>query len=130
MSDGTGRGHVELAAGRWAELTLIEQMAHIGSEVERTIRAHESGRANRFDQALERALQLFDLTAADSRWRGARCREILRAREEFCRLFFDEDVPPGSASGLRDYFLHFAVAARRSESPNSGSRSRLPCKGN
>ena len=115
MSEGSGRVHVQLADGRWARLTLLEQMAHIGSEVERAIRAHESGRSQRFDQALNRALELFDLTAADARWRGPRCREILRAREEFCRLFFDEEVPPGSASGLRSYFLHFAVAARRSE---------------
>jgi hypothetical protein len=115
MSDGPERVHVELADGGWARLALLEQMAHIGSEVERAIRAHESGRSQRFDQALNRALELFDLTAADSRWSGPRCREILRAREEFCRLFFDEEVPPGAASGLRRYFLHFAVAARRSE---------------
>jgi hypothetical protein len=65
----------------------------------------------RFDQALVRALELFDLTASDPRWRGARRREICRAREEFCRLFFDESVDPGSAAGLERYFLHFAVAA-------------------
>ena len=106
-------GHVEAAAGRWATLTLVEQMAHIGSEVERAIRAHEAGRAQRFDHALARALDLFDLTATDARWSGHRRREILRAREEFCRLFVDPDVPPASADGLRRYCLHFATAARR-----------------
>jgi hypothetical protein len=100
-------------AQRWHALTLMEQLAHVGSEVERAIRAHESGNRARFDGALERALELFDLTAADDRWRGARRREILRAREEFCRLFFDDDVSPDSARGLRRYFLGFAVAARR-----------------
>jgi hypothetical protein len=36
----------------------------------------------------------------------------LRAREQFCRVFFD--VPePGLADYLRKYFLQFAVAARR-----------------
>jgi hypothetical protein len=53
------------------------------------------------------------LTAADNRWRGARRREILRARSEFCRLFFDDSVSPDSAAGLSRYFLHFAIAARR-----------------
>jgi hypothetical protein len=104
--------HAE-TAHRWSRLTLMEQLAHVGSEVERAIRAHEAARQSRFDSALARALELFDLTASDDRWRGARRREILRAREEFCRLFFDETVSPTSADGLRRYFLAFAVAARR-----------------
>ncbi len=99
--------------GRWGTLTLLEQMAHVGSEVERAIRAHENGRKERWDKAFGRALELFDLTAADHRWRGPRRREILRAREEFCRLFFDDAPSFGSTKGLRDYFLRFAVAARR-----------------
>lgn len=98
---------------RWADLSLSEQLANVGSEVERSIRARQAGRADRFDHALTRALALFDLTAADDRWRGHRRREILRAREEFCRLFFDDDAPAGSADGLRRYFLAFAAAARR-----------------
>lgn len=104
--------HSTLAAGRWETMTIVEQLAHVGSEVERAIRAHEAGRAERFDRALERALELFDLTARDNRWRGRRRREILRAREEFCRLFFG-DPPAGSARGLQDYFLYFAVLARQ-----------------
>ena len=70
------------------------------------------GREDRFESALERALELFDLTADDPRWRGHRCQEIMRAREEFCRLFFDPDVPPDSARGLSRYFFGFAWAAR------------------
>lgn len=105
--------HRDAAAGRWQALSLMEQMAHVGSEVERAIRAHEAGKVGRFDSALTRALELFDLTAVDQRWHGPRRREILRAREEFCRLFFDETVRPESASGLQRYFLAFATAARR-----------------
>ena len=104
--------HRHAAAEGWARLELVEQLGNVGSEVERAIRAHEAGRANRFESALARALELFDLTAADPRWRGHRCQEILRAREEFCRLFFDPDVPPDSARGLSRYFLGFAWAAR------------------
>ena len=104
--------HDELAAGRWNTLTLAEQLAHVGSEVERAIRARETG-SGRFDRALDRALELFDLTVRDDRWRGHRRREIIRTREEFCRLFFDDDCPRDSARGLRNYFLHFGVLARR-----------------
>ena len=114
MTDRRAAVHTQAAAGRWAGLTLVEQMANVGSEVERAIRARERGREARFERALDRALELFDLTAADPRWRGPRRREILRAREEFCRLFFADDVLPHLRAGLRKYFLQFAVAARLS----------------
>lgn len=108
--------HAELAAGRWAVLSLAEQLANIGSEVDRAIAAWGTQRWERFDRALARALELFDLTARDTRWRGHRRREILRAREEFCRLFFDDKTGPEAAHTLRQYFLHFAVLARHRSS--------------
>src|SRR2546427_3912390 len=108
--------HVGLAAGRWAALSLPEQLANVGSEVDRAITAWEARRTDRFDKALTRALELFDLTAGDDRWRGHRRREILRAREEFCRLFFDTEWLPPAARTLRAYFLQFAVLARRGRS--------------
>jgi len=104
--------HAEAAAGAWDRLSLVEQLAHVGSEVERAIRSHDAGRRARWEAALDRALELFDLTARDPRWRGHRRQEVLRAREEFCRLFFGGSPPSGSAAGLRRYFLHFAIAAR------------------
>ncbi|HEV8381757.1 MAG TPA: hypothetical protein VGQ29_09230 [Gemmatimonadales bacterium] len=105
--------HADLAAGRWAALSLAEQLANVGSEVDRAITAWAAQRSDRFDRALARALELFDLTARDDRWGGHRRREILRAREEFCRLFFDDDVPSGAARTLREYFLQFALLARQ-----------------
>ncbi len=107
-------GHAGLAGGRWKSLTLIEQLANVGSEVDRAIRAHEAGRADRRDAALDRALELFDLTATDDRWRGARRREVLRAREEFCALFWGADGKrQQEIASLSKYFLYFALAARR-----------------
>jgi hypothetical protein len=107
--------HERLAGGRWMELTLMEQLANVGSEVDRAIRAAASGRVERRDRAIERALELFDLTAADDRWRGPPRREVLRAREEFCTLLLGSDAIPAadSAASLSRYFLYFAVAARR-----------------
>ncbi len=118
--------HTDLAAGRWNTLTLAEQLAHVGSEVDRTIRAWEAKRSDRFDKALARALELLDLTARDARWRGHRRREILRVREEFCRLFFDEEVSSGSTLGLARYFLHFAVLARRRGSGEASTAAPQP----
>ena len=79
--------HAELGSGRWRQMTLAQQLANVGSEVDRAIRAWEGGQSGRFEGALDRALELFDLTAADDRWRGPRRREILRARRERPRTF-------------------------------------------
>ncbi len=99
--------HKNAAGGGWARLELVEQLRNVGSEVERAIRAHDAGRADRFESAFERALELFDMTAADPRWLGHRCQEVLRAREEFCRLHSSTPTQssPDSAAGLRRYFL-------------------------
>jgi hypothetical protein len=93
-------------------MPIAEQLAHVGSEVERTLRAHDARNTPRRDHALDRALELFDLTATDARWRGPRRREVLRAREEFCACVLS-DRPAAAAAGLRRYFLAFAVLARR-----------------
>ena len=73
--------HQSLASGRWFTFSLVEQLANIGSEVHRVIRAGND--KSRFDNAVARALELFDLTLSDSRWRG-RCKDVARIRECFC----------------------------------------------
>ena len=105
--------HPGLTDGRWHSMPLAAQLANIGSEVERAIRAHEQSKTTRWTGAFARALELFDLTAADDRWRGHRRREILRARELFCGLFYAGPSADGDAEFLSQYFLEFAVAARR-----------------
>lgn len=105
--------HPELASGRWHTMRLVEQLANVGSEVERAIRADEQANAARWTGAFARALELFDLSASDPRWRGHRRREILRARELFCGLFFSDGPARTDAPFLRTYFLQFAVAARK-----------------
>jgi len=95
--------HQDLAAGRWNELTLMEQLANIGSEVGRAARARSAGNEKRLERALDRALELFDLTIADERWRG-RLREAVH-------VVADEVV--SSPESLDAWFLPFAMAARR-----------------
>lgn len=104
--------HQHLAAGRWHTLSLAEQLGNVGSEVDRAVRASSANEDDRFEHAFDRALELFDLTLADPRWRGHRRREIARAREEFCRVFYGDGVAPSSVRRLQDYFLYFALVAR------------------
>lgn len=103
--------HKELAAGRWFELSLAEQMGNIGSEVSRA--AHWQGKDEKiFLGAVHRALDLFDLTMADSRWQG-RLREIARAREVFCDAVYGGKEYGTTFRNLQPYFDVFALSARQ-----------------
>jgi hypothetical protein len=108
-----GAFHREAAAGAWYELSLMEQMGNIGTEVGRAASAKEGGNDERAWNALVRALELFDLTIADERWRGPKVREICRAREVFCDFVAGGNQYKSTAESLDRYFLPFAVAARR-----------------
>jgi len=103
--------HRELAAGRWRTLTFVEQMANVGSEIERSIRWTVRGRSDFGTRAFERALELLDLTVADPRNRG-RLRELLRVREALADYFvFDNSYHSSDETWLR-YFRFFLLAAR------------------
>jgi len=101
--------HQSLAAGRWFELSLAEQLGNIGSEVSRAIRAR--GDEKRFEGAVTRALELFHLTISDPRWRK-RLKELTRARELFCDAVCGGTEYGTSLEDLDKYFFYFALAAR------------------
>jgi len=102
--------HRDLAAGRWGQFSLAEQLANVGSEVGRMLRWR--GRDERLmTGAFERALELLDLTLADRRWRD-RLREIARARELLCDAAAGGREYGTTLDELDRYFLAFAVAAR------------------
>jgi hypothetical protein len=106
--------HRDLAAGRWWELSLTEQLGNIGSEISRTIR-WQSRNPDVAREALYRALELFDLTLADRRHHQspARLREIARAREVVADFFAGSNQYGATARSLQKYFDAYALAARR-----------------
>lgn len=106
--------HKTLAEGRWFTFSLCEQMGNIGSEVGRALNWHKNGEKERQDKAIDRALELFDLTLQDPRWKKTPCRlkEISRAREIFGDFFFDNEYQ-STPENLEKYFYWFAVAARK-----------------
>ncbi len=103
--------HKELATGRWYTLSLAEQLGNIGSEVFRASRQKDKDE-KMFQQAVERALELFDLTLSDPRWKGRRL-EVARAREVFCDAVYGGALYKSSLNDLVRYFDNFAFAARR-----------------
>jgi hypothetical protein len=101
--------HLESARITWAKFSLVEQMANIGSEVSRVLRAR--GNQARYWGAVSRALDLFYLTVDDPRWRG-RLKEILRVRELFASAVLGSDEYKTSLEDLDRYFDYFARMAR------------------
>lgn len=106
--------HKELAAGRWGKLRFLEQMAHIGSEVERALNWKAKNNLTRAAKAFERALELLDMTL-DCPHNRLRFKEIARVREIWVDFFWGENQFVSSESSLRKYFLQFARAARKNQ---------------
>ena len=104
--------HTELAAGRWATFPLALQLAHIGSEVSRACKAKEMGNTTRIDSAVERMLELIDLTIADPKNRH-RLRELCRMREVLCDFLVGDNLYHSTGPSFDRYFLQFAAAAKR-----------------
>jgi len=109
--------HPSIAAGRWRTFSLAEQLGHVGSEVGRALRAKALGNVSRMKAALERTLELVDLTIADPKHQG-RLKEVCRAREVVCDFFLGDNTYHSTAASLDRYFLQFAtLAAARRSSP-------------
>ena len=102
--------HQHLAAGRWHTLSLVEQLANVGSDVARAARWYGKDQS-RCEQAFERALELLDLTITDNRWNGRR-KELTRARELLCDAMLGGTTYGSDLASLDRYFFHFAMAAR------------------
>jgi len=98
--------HPTLAAGRWKTLTFCEQMGNIGSEISRAAKAPTRERCER---AVDRALELLDLTIANER--GLRQRELLRVRELIADVFFGGMEYGETFESLLPFFDAFAIVA-------------------
>lgn len=102
--------HASLTDGRWHKLSFVEQMGNIGSEVSRALNWKNKDE-NAYKNALWRALELIDLTIADSRWH-MRLKEITRVREFLIDAMDGGKTYQTTFEDIDRYFLQFAVAAR------------------
>lgn len=104
--------HKDLAAGRWSQLSFSEQMANIGSEVERALNWQAKHNIAYSQQAFERSLELIDLTL-DNLKNFARLKEVARLREGIADYFFGTNQFKFTDESLRKYFFNFIFAARK-----------------
>lgn len=104
--------HKTLINGKWFQMTLNEQMANIGSEVERALKWREKGYREHGRSAFDRALELLDLTLSDKRYKFARIKEIARVRELLCE-YLEGDFDIADDGFWKRYFNPFYYAARK-----------------
>jgi hypothetical protein len=102
--------HKDLASGRWFKLSLVEQLANVGSDVERTIQWRKKDNLAYSEQAFDRVLELIDLTIADKKNRR-RLKEIVRARELLVDYFMYKNEYSSTDEMWQKYFFDFAYAA-------------------
>lgn len=104
-------------AKRWRQFDLIDQLANIGSELNRVIiwQGRDEKKAQEFAYA---TLDLFDLTIADPRWRY-RLKEILRSRYLFCDLLWGKNEFKTSLADLEKDFFRYAYYSRNRRSTNN-----------
>ena len=103
--------HKELAQGRWFKLSFFEQMANIGSEVERAMRWRNKANQKYSQPAFERALELLDLTISDSK-NLKRLKELTRTREALADYFAFNNDYHSTDKSWSNYFYPFNYASR------------------
>ncbi|OGI31904.1 MAG: hypothetical protein A2271_04240 [Candidatus Moranbacteria bacterium RIFOXYA12_FULL_35_19] len=103
--------HTNLTDEHWQEFSFFEQMANVGSEVERTIKWKNKENLEYSRMAFERALELLDLTISDPKNRKG-LKEILRVREALADYFAFSNEYKSTDKSWQNYFYSFNFAAR------------------
>ena len=103
--------HRKLASGKWQSLSFSQQMANIGSEVERKIIWKNKKNTSYGQKAMERALELLSFTIADRKNRN-RLKELTRLREVLIDYFFGQNQYSSSDRLWQKYFYAFTYFSR------------------
>ncbi len=107
-----GIQHKALASGRWSQLSFLEQMANIGSEVSRALNWRKKDNPEYSQRAVIRALELLSLTL-DKPSILSHYRELTRLKEAIIDYFYGRNEFSSTEMLWRRYFEHFNYAARK-----------------
>ena len=104
--------HKELAAGRWAEMSLAMQMLNIGSEVSRAEKWKKKNNMEQCQNAVFRALELIYLTIEAQRGKHS-LKEFCRLKEVIPDYFLYDNQYNTDIISLQRYFDQFAAARNK-----------------
>ena len=93
----------------WKTHSIVYQMGNIGSEVSRSLKWTAKGNQARADKAIDRTLELFDLTIETNINNSGRLTELLKARDEFCDYFFAGNSYHTDPAQMQKYYDGFAM---------------------
>lgn len=102
--------HKTLAGGRWFELSIAEQLANVGCDIDRAIRWRDKGDLNYSRSAFERALELLQFTIADPK-NKKRLKELCRAKEALIDYFVYDNQYCSTDEAWQKYFFNFNYMA-------------------
>ncbi|MDO5481106.1 MAG: hypothetical protein Q4F60_02045 [Candidatus Saccharibacteria bacterium] len=100
----------------WMTHSITYQMGNIGSEVSRALKWTAKGNEARANKAIDRTLELFDFTIEANINNHARLTEILKARDEFCDYFFNQNSYHTNPAQMQKYYDGFALMLLSSKS--------------
>lgn len=92
-------------------MTFVEQMANIGSEVERAINWRKKNNTEYSRLAFDRALELLDLTLVSTKSMAC-LKELSRLREALADYFVFDNSYNSTDEKWHQYFFPFNYAAR------------------
>ena len=103
-----------MAAGRWFEFTLAEQMSNIGSEVNRYVKWKNKNQEDLAQKAFERALELMNLSMLDKKFYNTpKLKEIGRLKETFIDTVSFGNNYNVPLDFFQKYFLDFGIIASK-----------------
>jgi citrate synthase len=98
---------------KWSRMSIFDQMGNISSEVGRAINAKKQNKKEEMNNAVIRALDLFDATIDGLiNAKSIKSKEVLRSKDQFLSVMNEENPSTEEVNGLDRYFTQYAIAAR------------------
>ena len=104
--------HTTLAQGRWAQMSLAEQMLNIGSEISRANKWKAKDNEDQCRKAVYRALELISFTI-DAQRDKHNLGEFTRLYEVVCDYYLGSNEFHSDGVSLQKYFDVFAYSRSR-----------------
>lgn len=98
--------HADLTHNHWYEFSLLEQLANIGCDVDRSIRWKNKGNMPYSHNAFLRAFELLYLTISDPKNKNS-LRELTRIKEILLDYFMGNNEYLSTDESLHKYFFNF-----------------------
>lgn len=104
---------------RWFKLSLDEQLANVGTDIDRVIRWRKKGDQETAQRVFERALTLLYFTISDPKYfKKPAFRELMMVKETLCDYFMGSNIYCSNDDLWSKYFYVFnyrAANARRKD---------------